>query len=181
MWSIESFHFQWPWTILNPRACHYLMLNISETVQGRKILLTVWIRMTLSGNRVTATFQTSRSIARSVCDSWASCLHGQREARSVKTQGMSLSLVGERWRSSIDTTQTVPRPWSSVRKCVAFSVDAVGLGHYEKLKFRRETARRCILSFENFLKLVALNNDSLWNCRNYRPRWLLNVVNDARC
>ena len=82
----KTSHFQWPWKILPPisRSRHSLTLNISESrhnfngiLIGRYTRLTqqchfTWPSVTLSD---VAKYSMTPSIARSVCDSWASCIN----------------------------------------------------------------------------------------------------------
>jgi len=80
MRSVELCHFQWPWMTLTriPRSRLYLTLTISETIKVRGIVTTdlhmpylrVLPRMTLSD---LAKYWTTGSIARPLCDNWASC------------------------------------------------------------------------------------------------------------
>jgi len=93
-WSINWCHFRWPWMThtLNSRSRHYSTWNISETVQYRhnydEIPILIYTRLGVILNDVerswvTARVSTARSVARPLCDSWASC--------SSSTSGISKS------------------------------------------------------------------------------------------
>jgi len=78
LWSVERRHFQWPWTALNPDFKITPLFNIEYLTTAKdttKNTNGVSFRMTLSD---LAKYLITRSIARSFCDSWASCSNSGR-------------------------------------------------------------------------------------------------------
>ena len=92
VWCIERRHFQWPWTNPTPvsrsrhfsrwmsQKCTIYRHSFNEMLIGTYTCPTQqcrfkWSRVTLSD---LAKYFMTRSVARSLCDSWASCYFGDR-------------------------------------------------------------------------------------------------------
>ena len=86
IWSIERRRFQWPWTIPTPvsRSRHFLTLNLRNGTTYRHSVIEIliwtytrptqqchfeWLWVILSD---LAKYPMTGSVARSLCDSWAS-------------------------------------------------------------------------------------------------------------
>ena len=89
IWSIERRHFQWRWTTPSSRFratpffdAEYLRNGTRYRHNFNRILIGTWLhtpystvsfRMTLSDLEWVAKYSMTRSVSRSVCDSWSSC------------------------------------------------------------------------------------------------------------